>query len=61
MLTVNGIISQKINKLPENERGSVSIDRCMKIARIAAIRNAEEVTKNQLQTKNNDFATVDKD
>lgn len=45
MSTIDGIIGQIIKSLPENERGSVSIDRCIDIARTAAIRYAEELEK----------------
>ena len=51
MLTVDGIISQEIKKLPENERGSVSIERCIEIARTAAIRYAEEAKKEVTQAQ----------
>ena len=51
MLTVDGIISQEIKKLPENERGSVSIERCIEIARTVATRYAEEAKKEVTHTQ----------
>jgi len=49
MSTIDGIIGQIIKTLPENERGSVSIDRCIEIARRAAIRYAEDLEKNAVK------------
>jgi hypothetical protein len=59
MSKLDGILSQIIKTLPENERGSVSIERCAEIARTTALRYAnerhfDEMEKNSTKAKDSD-------
>lgn len=40
---LDGLISMEFSKLPESQRGCISIEKCAELARIVAIRYASEI------------------